>query len=41
MVLFPLWLVQTLIYGGLGMCAVGAAALLGMLIRDLNKRQIW
>lgn len=41
MLVFPVWLLQILIYGGLVLCGTGAAALLTFLLIDKRSNQIW
>jgi hypothetical protein len=41
MLLFPVWLLQILIIGGLVLCGAGAVALLIFLILDKRSKQIW
>jgi hypothetical protein len=41
MLIFPLWLLQLLIIGGLVLCVAGAAALILFLILDSRDHQIW
>ncbi len=39
--MFPLWLLQTLVIGGLVLCGIGAAALIVFLVLDLKGKKIW
>ena len=39
--MFPLWLLQILVIGGLVLCGTGAAALIGFLILDSKNKKIW
>ena len=41
MLVFPVWLLQILIIGGLVLCGAGAAALVIFLIVDKRSNQIW
>lgn len=41
MVMFPLWLLQWLVIGGLVLCAAGAILLIVFLIADTRDKQIW
>jgi hypothetical protein len=41
MVLFPLWLLKTLVIGGLVLCTAGVVTLLVFLIIDSKDKQIW
>lgn len=41
MVIFPLWLLKTLVIGGLVLCGAGAAALILFLIADSRQKRIW
>lgn len=41
MVLFPLWLLQVLVIGGLVLCSAGVVTLIVFLIIDSRDQQIW
>lgn len=41
MLVFPVWLLQILIYGGLALCGAGALTLLIFLLIDKRSNQIW
>lgn len=39
--IFPLWLLQTLIIGSIAMCIAGAVMLVAFLIVDSKDKKIW
>jgi hypothetical protein len=39
--MFPLWLLQFLVIGGVVLCATGVVALIAMLIIDSLRKRIW
>ncbi|QDS93167.1 hypothetical protein FF011L_19240 [Roseimaritima multifibrata] len=39
--MFPLWLLQVLVIGGLTLCCVGIVLLIIFLVIDSKDRQIW
>ncbi|WP_261364140.1 hypothetical protein [Stieleria tagensis] len=41
MLIFPVWLVQFLVIGGLALCGAGAVALIVFLIVDKRSKQVW
>lgn len=41
MTMFPLWVLQTLVFGGLTLCCLGIITLVVFLIIDSKDRQIW
>lgn len=41
MTMFPLWVLQTLVFGALALCCLGIATLIVFLIIDSRDRQIW
>lgn len=41
MLMFPLWLLKLLVYGGLTLCTFGVLLLLTFLVFDSRGRKIW
>lgn len=39
--MFPVWLLKFLVYGGLLLCSAGVLALLAFLVIDLKRKNIW
>ncbi len=39
--MFPLWLLQVLVIGALGLSTIGVVGLIAFLIIDLRGKQIW
>lgn len=39
--LFPLWSIEVLVYGGIALCGLGALALILFLILDNRNKSIW
>ncbi len=39
--MFPLWLLQFLVIGGVLLCAAGVVALIALLINDSLGKRIW
>jgi len=39
--LFPQFFIVALVYGALGLCAVGLLVLIFLLIRDLLHKRLW
>ena len=41
MLLFPLWFLRLLVFGGLTLCALGSLLLLAMLFLDIKHKRMW
>lgn len=41
MLVFPVWLLKSLVFGGIALCGLGAAALLIFLAIDKYSNRIW
>ena len=39
--MFPLWILQVLVIGGIALCAIGSVTLVAFLILDNKDNQIW